>query len=120
MQHINYGAKVQLTAPADTSAPLTDSQKLKLQQVSDSLLYYTRAVDATMLIALSTLVSAQAKGTAATAEAMNQLLEYCATHPNAEVRIIHQTWSYKSAATPLICQNQSRAAAPEAFLSGQH
>jgi hypothetical protein len=39
-----------------------------------------------MLVALSTLASAQATSTSATAEAMHQLLDYCATHPDAEVR----------------------------------
>jgi hypothetical protein len=86
MQPINYGAKVQFAAPADTSAPLTESQKLKLQQVIVSLLYYARAVDPKISVALGTLASAQAKVTAATAESMNQLIDYCATHPDAEVR----------------------------------
>jgi hypothetical protein len=39
-----------------------------------------------MLVALSTLASAQATGTSATAEAMHQLLDYCATHRDTEVR----------------------------------
>jgi hypothetical protein len=38
-----------------------------------------------MLVALSTLASAQAHGTASTADAMHQLLDYCATHPDADV-----------------------------------
>jgi hypothetical protein len=83
IQPINYGAKVHFTAPADTSVPLTDSQKLNLKQVIGCLLYYGRAVDPKMLVALSTLASAQAQGTAAIAEDMNQILDYCATHPNA-------------------------------------
>jgi hypothetical protein len=86
MQPTSYGAKVQFVAPADTSAPLTESQKLKLQQVIDSLIYYSRAFDPTILVALITMASAQAKDTAATAEAINQFLEYCTTHPDAEVR----------------------------------
>jgi hypothetical protein len=85
MQPINYGATVQFSTPADTSTPLTDAEKLKLQQVIGCLLYYTRAVDPTMLIALITLASAQAHGTEATADAMHQLLDYCSTHPDAEV-----------------------------------
>jgi hypothetical protein len=85
MQPINYGSKVQFATPADTSVPLTEHQKLKLPKVIGSLLYYARSVDSTMLFALSTLASTQAKGTAVTADAMNQLLDYCATHPNAEV-----------------------------------
>jgi hypothetical protein len=86
MQPINYGAKVQFATPADTSTPLTDAEKLTLQQVIGCLLYYARAVDPTMFVALSTLASAQAHGTEATADAMHQLLDYCATHPDAEVR----------------------------------
>jgi hypothetical protein len=86
MQPINYGAKVQFATPADTSTPLTDTEKLTLQQVIRCLLYYARAVDPTMLVALRTLAYAQAHGTAATADAMHQLLDYCATHPDAEVR----------------------------------
>jgi hypothetical protein len=39
-----------------------------------------------MLISLSTLASAQAHGTAATVDAMHQLLDYFTTHPDAEVR----------------------------------
>jgi hypothetical protein len=86
MQSINYGAKVQFVAPADTSTPLTNAEKLKLQQVIDCLLYYARALDPTMLVALSTLASAQAQGTAATADAMHQLLDYCANRHDTEVR----------------------------------
>jgi hypothetical protein len=85
MQPINYGAKVQFATPADTTTPLTDAEKLALQQVIGCLLYYARDVDPTMLVALSTLASTQATGTAATVEAMHQLLDYCATHPDAEV-----------------------------------
>jgi hypothetical protein len=86
MQPIKYGAKVQFTAPEDTSTPLTDTEKLKLQQVSVCILYYARAVDPTMLVALSNLESVQAQFTASTPDAMHQLLDYCATHPDAEVR----------------------------------
>jgi hypothetical protein len=75
MQPINYGAKVQFATPADTTTPLTDAEKLTLQQAIECLLYYTRAVDPTMLVALSTLASSQATDTAATAEAMHQLLD---------------------------------------------
>jgi hypothetical protein len=61
LQPINYGAKVQFATPAETSAPVTETQKLKLQQVIMSLLYYARAVDPTMLVTISTLAVAQAQ-----------------------------------------------------------
>jgi hypothetical protein len=90
VQPINYGARVHFDTPADTSTPLIYAERLTLQQVIGCLLYYARAVDPTMLVALSILASAQAHGTAATAEAMHQLLDYCATHPDAEV-IFHSS-----------------------------
>jgi hypothetical protein len=50
------------------------------------LLFYTRAIDSTMLVTLGTLASAQSQGTEATAKACTHLLNYCATHPNAVIR----------------------------------
>ena len=41
-----------------------------------------------MLVTLSTLASQQSKGTAHTADAITQLLNYCATHPDAEIRYV--------------------------------
>jgi hypothetical protein len=76
-QHpINYGSKVHFFMPKDLSTPLTDEQKVTLQQVVGCMMYYARAVDTTMSVVLSTLESAQKKGTETTAEAMVQLLNY--------------------------------------------
>jgi hypothetical protein len=82
----SYGTAVQLATPADTSAPLDAAARTRLQEVIGTLLYYARAVDSTMLVALGTLASAQTKGTQATATAITQLLNYCATHPDAVLR----------------------------------
>jgi hypothetical protein len=57
-----------------------------LREVIGALLYYARAIDVTMLVALGTIASAQAKKTEATAQAITRLLNYCATHPHAIVR----------------------------------
>ena len=48
------------------------------------LLYYACAVDSTMLVAFGSIASAA--HTAATAQAVTQLLNYCATHPDAVIR----------------------------------
>ena len=66
------------------------------------MLFYGRAIDNTLLVALSTLASAQTKGTLATQEAARYLLDYCATHPDATIRfmasdmtlIVHSDASY--------------------------
>jgi hypothetical protein len=55
-------------------------------------------VDNTLLVALGTIASAQSKGTEATMNAMVQLLNYCATHPNAKLtqKFVSEpvTWYY--------------------------
>jgi hypothetical protein len=57
-----------------------------LQQIIGTFLFYGRAVDNTMLVALGTLAAAQTQGTEKTMEATMQLLDYAATHPDAAVR----------------------------------
>ncbi len=50
-----------------------------------SILYYARAVDLTVLVALSTIASEQAKGTEKTMTKTKQLLDYLAMHPDVTV-----------------------------------
>ena len=100
-----FGAATQLTDAPDTSPPLLPSGITLLQQIIGVLLYYARILDSTMLVTLGTLASAQAKGTEATMQAATQLLNYCATHPDATIRFhasgmvlhIHSDASYLSA-----------------------
>lgn len=85
-QKPTYGARTQLTAPTDESPRLQPVEQKRLQAIIGVLLYYARAVDSTLLVALSSLASAQAQGTEATMTAATRLLNYCATYPNATVR----------------------------------
>ena len=83
----NYGSKApQKPTPIDTSPPLDKNGIKRLQEIIGTLLFYGRAVDNTMLVALNELGSAQAHGTEATAEATVKLLNYAATHPDAVIR----------------------------------
>ena len=82
----DYGATTQWAMDEDHSPALHTTELKTLQQILGTLLYYARDVDNTMLVAISTLASVQAKGTEATMVAAIQLLNYCATHPNASVR----------------------------------
>ena len=59
----NYGVKVQMAPLVDDSKLLNKALITRLQEIVGTLLHYTRAVDNTMLVALSTLGSAQSKGT---------------------------------------------------------
>lgn len=82
----NYGAKQQLTTLEDTSKPLTPEEIKRVQQVTGTLLYYARAVKATLPVALGTIAAQQAPGTATTQVAITQILDYCHTHPSATIR----------------------------------
>lgn len=81
-----YGSRVQQTDDPDDSKPLEPSDIQRLQQIIGVLLYYARMVDMTMLVAIGTIASEQAKGTKKTMDAAIQLLNYAATHPNATIR----------------------------------
>jgi hypothetical protein len=84
----SYASKVQLTPPADNSEPLHAGGLTRIQRIIGTILFYGRAIDSTHLVALGTLLAAQSKGTTATAQAITQLLNYCATHPDATIRFI--------------------------------
>jgi hypothetical protein len=55
-------------------------------QVIGTVLYYARAIDNPMLVALGTFAEAQTKGTEQTAQACTNLLNYAATHPNTTIQ----------------------------------
>jgi hypothetical protein len=66
------------------NTPFIDAKnKLRLQEVLGTLLYYARAVDGTMIPSIGTLATQQSTPTEATMKNLTQLLNYCATHPDA-------------------------------------
>ena len=64
------------------SPKLGPTDKLFIQQVTGTCLYYARAVDATMLVALSAIASEQASPTEETMKKPLLFLEYVATRPD--------------------------------------
>ena len=79
---IVYGAKQQLTPLQDTSEPLSNDRKQRIQEIVGALLYYARAVDNKLLVALSAIASRQATATIATEKAVHLLLDYVVTYSN--------------------------------------
>ena len=57
-----------------------------LQQIIGTFLFYARAIDNTLLVALGTLAAAQTKGTEQTVEATIQLLNYAATNQETAIQ----------------------------------
>jgi hypothetical protein len=82
----NYGAKQQYAEYDQTSPELSDDGLKRLQEVVGTLLFYCRAIDLTMHVALGTIAADQAEATELTMEAVVFLLNYCATHPDATLR----------------------------------
>jgi hypothetical protein len=98
-----YGAKNQY-ATKDETPRITAQQCLTIQKFTRSVLYYTPAVDPTVLMPLNDIATEQTKATEKTQAATNQLLDYLATHPDATIRYhasdmilhIHSNTSYLS------------------------
>jgi hypothetical protein len=85
-QSKQYGSKAQQPLPQDMSPLLSKDDIKQVQCVIGRILYYSRAVNLTVLMALSTIPSKQAYGTENAMLKMKQLLDYLATHPAATVR----------------------------------
>ena len=79
---INYGAKQQFSQGPDTSPKLDENGIKRVQGIVGALLYYGRAVNDKILVAISEIGSDQAAATEHTKAATNQLLDYMATYPN--------------------------------------
>ncbi len=78
-----YGANVQYVETKDSSILLDKEGQKYIQAISGILLYYCRAVDATMLVALNAISTQQASSTQKTMERVKQLLDYCASQEEA-------------------------------------
>ena len=76
---IVYGAKQQLAPDKDTSLRLDEAGIKRAQSIVGALIYYARAVENKLLVALS--VSQQAASTTNTATAVHHLLDYVDTYP---------------------------------------
>ena len=83
---VKYGAESQQPTPVDDSPRVDDKAKTLIQQIVGSFLYYSRAVDGTIHMALNELANQQTAPTETTVARAKQFLDYMATHPNAVIR----------------------------------
>ncbi len=81
-----YGKGNQAPMPTDDSPALDDAGKKRIQQIVGSFLYYARAVDPTILMALSDIACQSAKPTERTKQRIDQFLDYMWTHTDAKIR----------------------------------
>ena len=93
-----------MTHPTDDSAKLSPREIKQVQQIVGTFLFYARAVDPTMLTALSTIATEQSQGTQNTKDKAEHFLQYAALHPDATIKFfksdmilkIHSDASYLS------------------------
>jgi hypothetical protein len=105
---ITYGKDNQATTPADDSPLLDDTGKKRIEQVVGSFLYYVRAIDVTILMALSDIATQQAAPTENIKKQGNQFLDCMLTHLDAKICYhasdmilkVHSNASYLSAPCP--------------------
>ena len=116
-QHViqNYGAKKQYAERQDSAALLDKYGKKLVQQVTGTFLYYVRAVESTMLVALTALVSEQAIPTKNKMEKVMRLLDYAASQEEAVI-------TYHASDMVLACHsNASYLSKPGARIrAGEH
>ena len=75
-----------MTQPNNDATKLTPQAIKHLQQIVGTFLFYSRAVDPTMLMALSIIATEQTQGTQTTKEKAEHFLTYAAMHPNATIK----------------------------------
>ena len=93
-----------MTKAVEDGAKLSPQAIKQLQQIVGTFLFYSRAVDPTMLMALSIIVMEQTQGTQTTKEKAEHFLTYTSMHPNATIKYyksdmilkIHSNASYLS------------------------
>jgi hypothetical protein len=100
-----------MTPSPDESTKLDAAGITRVQEIIGGLLFYGRAVNSTMMVALLTLAPQQENITKSTAKVITQLLNYAAEHPDATIRYIasdidlhiHSDASYLSGAHARSC-----------------
>ena len=80
-----YGTKAQYAEPKDNSPLLNKDDKRFVQEVTGTFLFYARAVDPTMLTALSSLASEQCAPTENTMVKCKLFLDYAASQEDAVI-----------------------------------
>ena len=79
-----------MTQPHNDATKLTPQAIKHLQKIVGTFLFYSRAVDPTILTALSISTTEQTQGTNTTKQKTEHFSSYATTHPNAKIK------SYKS------------------------
>ena len=111
--------RLPMTQPIDDAAKLSPQAIKHLPQIMGTFLFYSRALNPTMLTALSIIVMEQTQRNQTNKEKAEHILNYATMHPNATIKFyksdmiskIHCNASYMS-------ERQGRSRAGEYFYLG--
>ena len=81
----NYVSNKRLTPPPELNKTFIPASINNIQEIIGVKLYYGRAVDATIILSVSTIKSHQSQATNKTAKDFTKFLNYLATHPNSKI-----------------------------------
>ena len=76
-----YGKKNKMLSEKAPAKELDEHNQKRLQKIVEKFLYYARAIDPTMLMALKSLAAVQKNTKIETAKKITQFLNYSETHP---------------------------------------
>ena len=82
----NYGATKQLATPFYTSPPIPEERKCSIQQIVSTFIYYSRAVDCTMISYFNKIGNQQAHPTQNTEAEITHFLGYADNNPTTIVQ----------------------------------
>ena len=82
----NYSKYAHAQLPPDESPKVSKGKIKRIQGVVGSILFYARSVDSTLLVGLNTISIQQTSATENTLKRTEELLDYAATHPDANKR----------------------------------
>ena len=77
---------MQFATDSDTSDKLKSNCTKRIQQINGTFLYYGRAIDPTILVALNEISTQQSSPNTATTKKAAMLMDYLCTFPNATLR----------------------------------
>ena len=81
-----YGKESQTPVKPNTSEILDRNGIKEIQQIVGAILYYSRVIDCIVRVGLSSIASKQSQATMTTDQKAQHLLDYLATHPEAEIK----------------------------------
>ena len=102
-----YGNTIQFSPYIPETSENSDKENIFLEQVLGALLYYGMGIYCTMLVVINSIEGNKTYGMLATMDAVVQLLDYTATHPDAKATSHRSNMIKKHSNASYLSENQA-------------